>query len=221
MRDLTAYQGHGSLANPHGMLITWALMTEGGIQVNARGKRFANEHEGYSEHAVKVLAQPGGVAWVIFDDRLDRFAQDFPDYMTADEMGAIRRGSASEIAEQTGLPADSLAETLEQTRSFAVGAPDPLGRDFTGKPALGENLCAIRVTGALFHTQGGLTIDGNARVTDPNGTALPNLFAGGGAACGVSGSLAEGYLSGNGLLTAIGLGYVAGRAAARLTKGES
>ena len=28
-RDLTAYQGHGSLAHPHGILITWALMMEG------------------------------------------------------------------------------------------------------------------------------------------------------------------------------------------------
>src|SRR5690606_4258221 len=34
-RDLSAYQGHGSLAHPHGVLITWALMMEGGIQVNA------------------------------------------------------------------------------------------------------------------------------------------------------------------------------------------
>ena len=35
--DMTAYQGHGSVATPHGILITWALMMEGGIQVNALG----------------------------------------------------------------------------------------------------------------------------------------------------------------------------------------
>jgi fumarate reductase flavoprotein subunit len=73
---------------------------------------------------------------------------------------------------------------------------------------------AVKVTGALFHTQGGLVIDAAARVQSAAGIALPNLFAAGGAACGVSGSGAEGYLSGNGLLTAVVLGRVAGRGAA-------
>ncbi|MGI9415383.1 MAG: FAD-dependent oxidoreductase, partial [Hyphomicrobiales bacterium] len=54
-RHLSGYQGHGSVATPHGILVTWALMMEGGIQVNAKGVRFSNEHEGYSEQAVQVL----------------------------------------------------------------------------------------------------------------------------------------------------------------------
>ena len=73
----------------------------------------------------------------------------------------------------------------------------------------------MRVTGALFHTQGGLVVDGQARVLRPDGAALPNLFAAGGAACGVSGPEAGGYLSGNGLLTAVVLGRLAGRTAAQ------
>ena len=56
IRHMTAYQGHGSVAHPHGVLITWAVITEGGIQVNADGNRFANEITGYSEQAVPVLA---------------------------------------------------------------------------------------------------------------------------------------------------------------------
>jgi fumarate reductase flavoprotein subunit len=70
------------------------------------------------------------------------------------------------------------------------------------------------VTGALFHTQGGPMIDETARVVDREGRAFPNLFAGGGAACGVSGPDVAGYLSGNGLLTAIAFGFVAGHEAA-------
>jgi fumarate reductase flavoprotein subunit len=50
-----------------------------------------------------------------------------------------------------------------------------------------------------------------------DGSAFPNLFAAGGAAAGVSGGQASGYLSGNGLLTATVLGRLAGDAAARLT----
>jgi fumarate reductase flavoprotein subunit len=77
---------------------------------------------------------------------------------------------------------------------------------------------AVKVTGALFHTQGGLAVDTSARVLDTGGTALPNLLAAGGAAVGVSGARASGYLSGNGLLTATVLGRVAGQSAAGLVK---
>jgi len=48
---------------------------------------------------------------------------------------------------------------------------------------------------------------------------MANLFAGGGAACGVSGPDVSGYLSGNGLLTAVMLGRIAGTCAARQTLG--
>ncbi|HLJ21803.1 MAG TPA: FAD-dependent oxidoreductase, partial [Stellaceae bacterium] len=48
VRDLGSYQGHGSVAHPHGILVTWALMIEGGFQVNLEGHRFSNEHRGYS-----------------------------------------------------------------------------------------------------------------------------------------------------------------------------
>ena len=34
-RHLGAFQGHGNVAHPHGILITWAVITEGGVQVTA------------------------------------------------------------------------------------------------------------------------------------------------------------------------------------------
>ncbi|MCK5623333.1 MAG: FAD-binding protein, partial [Alphaproteobacteria bacterium] len=73
----------------------------------------------------------------------------------------------------------------------------------------------IRVTGGLLHTQGGLAVDDRTRVLDRAGRPFVNLFAGGGAACGVSGPAHWGYLSGNGLLSAVTLGRIAGREAAR------
>ena len=78
---------------------------------------------------------------------------------------------------------------------------------------------AVKVTGALFHTQGGLAIDGVGRVKRKDGKLFPNLFAAAGAASGVSGSTAAGYLSGNGLLTATVLGRLAGQAAAVIAQG--
>ena len=75
--------------------------------------------------------------------------------------------------------------------------------------------CAIKVTGALFHTQGGLVVDPAARVLRADRTPLPNLFAGGGAARGLSGPSNWGYFSGGGLLSATALGRIAGASAAR------
>ncbi len=216
-RDLGAYQGHGSLAHPHGILITWALMMEGGIQVNADGRRFSNEHRGYSEQAVQVLAQPGGFAWNIYDDRLHEIGMGFPDYRAAVSAGAMRSGKdAAELAARIGVPPAALEETLARMAASHNGLErDMFGRDFTSKPMLAGRLHAIRVTGALFHTQGGLRIDARGRVLALDGAPLANLYAGGGAACGVSGSRVEGYLSGNGLLTAVGLGFVTGARSAR------
>jgi fumarate reductase flavoprotein subunit len=220
VRDMTAYQGHGSVAAPHGILITWALMMEGGIQVNALGKRFSDEHQGYSEQCLPVIAQPDGVAWSVYDERLHRLALDFEDYRQAQSAGAIKSAqSVDALATALGFPADALAQTLADVARYASGAArDPFGRDFTGKPTLAPPYYAVKVTGALFHTQGGLAIDPDARVIDEHGNPLPNLFAGGGAACGVSGAHVWGYLSGNGLLTAVTLGRIAGRSAARLAQ---
>jgi fumarate reductase flavoprotein subunit len=218
VRDMTAYQGHGSVATPHGVLITWALMMEGGFQVNAAGRRFSNEHLGYSEQCVPVIAQPGSVAWNIYDERLHRLGMDFDDYRGADALGAVRRAATVEaLAELCGLPVEALATTFAEVTRYAAGsARDPFGRDFTGKPALAPPYYAVKVTGALFHTQGGLVVDEQARILDAAGAALPNLFAGGGAACGVSGARVWGYLSGNGLLAAVTLGRLAGISAAAM-----
>jgi len=61
-----------------------------------------------------------------------------------------------------------------------------------------------------------LEINEKAQVLKENGEPFDNLFAGGGAARGISGSGASGYLAGNGLLTATSLGKIAGRSAAAL-----
>ncbi|WP_341911080.1 FAD-dependent oxidoreductase [Ferrovibrio terrae] len=220
VKNLGAYQGHGSVAMPHAILITWALMMEGGFQVNAEGQRFSCEHDGYSEQAMRVIAQPGGVAWNIYDERLHKLGLDFEDYREAVNGGAVKTAdSIQALAGLCGLPADTLAATLAEATALVAGqGQDRFGRDFTGKPALTAPFYAVKVTGALFHTQGGLTVDTEARVLRQDGKPMRNLFAGGGAACGISGRGRDGYLSGNGLLAATVLGAKAGRSAAALVK---
>jgi fumarate reductase flavoprotein subunit len=221
LRHLSGHQGHGSVAQPHGILISWATIMEGGFQVNSRGDRFSDESVGYSEQAAIVLAQPEGIAWTIFDERIAGVARQFRDFRDAEGAGAILSApTPGALAQRIGVPADRFLTSFAAVSEKALaGGRDAFGRCFEQGQALAPPLHAVRVTGALFHTQGGLAIDNRTRVLRADGGVFPRLFACGGAACGVSGGSASGYLSGNGLLSAVALGRVAGREAAGLLKG--
>jgi len=216
---MDAYQAHASVAVPHGILLTYAVITEGGLQVNRAGRRFADETTGYSEHALRVLAQPDGLAWTVYDARLHHLALGFDDYRQALDAGAVAIApTADGLAATLGLPAPALRATLEAYRAAADGrAVDAFGRRDCRR--LEPPLYGVKVTGALFHTQGGLVVDAAAQVRREDGMPVPNLYAGGGTAAGLSGHGPGGYFSGNGLLTALGYGLLAGRDAARAIRG--
>jgi len=216
LAHLGGYQGHGSVATPHNILITWAVIMQGGIQINGEGKRFCDETRGYSEQAAQVLHQPGKVAWNIFDERIATVARQFEDFQNAERAGAIVwADSIAALARTLHVPEAALLDEWNEAVSLkARSGRDHYGRQFAAEQRCEPPFCAVKVTGALFHTQGGLAIDARGRVIHNDGTVFPNLFAAGGAAAGVSGSTAAGYLSGNGLLTATVLGRIAGQAAA-------
>jgi fumarate reductase flavoprotein subunit len=255
LADLGGYQGHGSWAVPQGALISWALMMEGGIQLNGRGERFHDETQGYSEAAVHVLAQPGGVAWNVFDGPILELARGFPDFCAAEEAGALKTCvDAQALAALIGCDASKvIASCASNTRAIGLNdtengvssdVPDTSNpsqksvhpelvegfmkaltgsarteaesRNHSAKRPLLAPFYAVKVTGALFHTQGGLDIDAQCRVLRADGTPFPNLLAAGGAARGVSGNAVWGYLSGNGLLSAVAGGSIAADSAAKI-----
>jgi fumarate reductase flavoprotein subunit len=191
--DMGSFQGHGAVTTPHHIHIGWPAITQGGFQVDVHGNRFSNEN-------------------------CHRVALQIHAHLLALEAGAIHTAATVEDAARlVGCPPAALARTVRAVEAMVRGEQrDPFGRDFTGHPPLGPPYRVARVTGALFHTQGGLVVDRQARVLRPAGTPLPNLFAGGGAARGLSGPADWGYLSGSGLLTATNLGRFAGEAAAAL-----
>jgi fumarate reductase flavoprotein subunit len=216
---MDAYQGHATVATPHNALVTYAVVTEGGVLLNRHGQRFGDESSGYSEFAVRVLAQPDGLAWAVYDERIHRLALDFTDYRDAVAAGAVRSGATVvELARMLGIDPDGAEATLAAYAEAAAGGR----RDEHGRAArfLEGPFHGVRVTGALFHTQGGLVVDELARVVGSDGTPVPGLHAGGGVAAGISGHGAGGYMSGNGLLTALALGWIAGRHVAATTHPE-
>jgi fumarate reductase flavoprotein subunit len=216
LSHLSGYQGHGAVATPHNILITWATIMQGGIQINGDGRRFCDETLGYSEQAAEVLRQPGGFAWTIFDARIAEVARQFDDFRKAETAGAILvADSIARLASAMRVPAAVLAAEWNDVENLKLAnGRDRYGRRFGADQTCKAPLHAVKVVGALFHTQGGLAIDSTGRVRRNDGSEFPNLFAAGGAAAGVSGSTAAGYLSGNGLLTATVLGRLTGETAA-------
>jgi fumarate reductase flavoprotein subunit len=168
-----------------------------------------------------VHRQPGNVAWAIWDERADAIAMQQASHKEAHDAGAVKRCDSIEaIARVVGCDAKALAQTFADVAAAQRGAKkDEFGRDFTKKPLLKAPYCVSKIAGALTHTQGGLEVNTEMRVLRTDGTPLPNLFAGGGAARGLSGPSDWGYLSGSGLMTATSMGRLAGIAAAKLVKG--
>lgn len=203
VENMGAFQGHGSVSAKLGALVTWTVVEHGGVIVDADGCRFGDEDLGYSAFAEVAAAHPGP-HYLFFDDdtrrRVSCHQRDFAELMSLG--AATTKGSLNELAATLNLPADRLA------RSTGSLATPPWH--------------AIEIVPALFHTQGGLSVDHHARVLRNDRSVIEGLFAAGGTAAGISGSSgAAGYTSGNGLLSACGLGLLAGRFAARTTQQRS
>lgn len=212
--NMRGFQGHASVAVPHGILVTWGTVMNGGFLVNRTARRFGNETEGYSEYALEELKQPDGIAYVIFDRRILESIQKIDDVKKSMRTGAVKEGeSIEELARRFELNPDALRETLDEFNQTAVNGKDAFGRTIFGE-RLTPPFYGVQVTGALFHTQGGLKVNVHAQVLDQRGIPIPNLYAGGGTAAGVSGNSPQGYMSGNGLLSALGFGRIAGEHAA-------
>ncbi len=142
VRDIHGYQGHGGLAAGRGIPILWPLIMEGGFQVNVAGARFSNEARGYSEQAVDVVAQPGHVAFDIYDERLHRLMLEFDDYRDAVESRAILQApTIAALAALAGIDAAGLAATVAEVEACARGErADRHGRDFTREARAGRTV---------------------------------------------------------------------------------
>jgi fumarate reductase flavoprotein subunit len=218
LADIDGFLAHGAVILSQRLPLPWSLMTEGAVQVNRDGERFVNEHEGYSESALFVLAQPGATAFMIYDERVHEIGLTMPNYANAVTSGVIKRETLlRDLADQLGVNREGLEATIALVNAMAFeDVADEFGRQFRATQMLLGPYYGVPVTGALLGTEGGLATDATGRVLRKNGSPFPNLIAAGGAARGVSGDAAGGYLEGNGLLAAIAGGYIAGNTAAAL-----
>lgn len=207
---MSAYQGHASVAASSQILVTWGALMLGGIMVNQRGERFGDETQGYSEFALQVIKQPEKHAYVLFDQEIYEILLSTEDFRQLARSGGLKRArTVEELAEKLHLDPIRLQRTIETYHRAVETGKDVFGRTLLPKKLQGI-LYGVKVVPALFHTQGGLKINPFGQVIHKSGTPITNLYAGGGSAAGISGNHPKGYLSGNGLLTALGFGKIAG-----------
>lgn len=217
---MSGHQGHGLVCPGYGTRLSPDIAVLGGIIVNVEGERFTREDQGYSELAHVVLKQPRGLAVEIFDQRIYDVLATTAHFRDTVEAGALRSGNTvEELAAALRLDAAKLRASIEECNTAARTGKDRFGRESFGPP-LAPRFYGATITGGLAHTQGGLKIDVHGRVLRTDGSAIPNLYAGGGTAAGISGDSADGYLSGNGLLSALSMGLIAGEHAAAAIKAK-
>jgi fumarate reductase flavoprotein subunit len=179
--------------------------------VGPDGRRFVDETRYPGGLAAGILDLPDKQGYEVFDARILALHRD--QLENRSQLQALSRegllcegNTPAELAAKLGIDPAGLVETI-RAYNAAVGSRDAFGRAVIA--ALGTPLYGIRVTVALYHTQGGLRVNPDGQVLRKDGTPIPNLYAGGGVAAGVSGDGMDGYLPGNGQLASLGLGYIA------------
>lgn len=208
--NMGAWQGYAAWMD-NGKLFNYAQVMHGAILVNKEGNRFGDESKGYSAFVTDMFKQPDHIAYAITDqEKCDLIDEHFGEF--EEEFKHYQEGeTVADLAEKLGLDPDVTSRTVSEYNEVANGDADDRYDRTERLNALTSPFYGVKVNPAIFHTQGGLVINTNAQVERPDGSVIGNLYAGGGNAVGISGTNNQGYSSGNGLLTALGFGRIAGR----------
>lgn len=201
-----------------------------GVVINADGKRFIDEgldfrNYTYSGMGAKVLQQPGGVAWQIFDQHSHDL---LPDEYRVRQASRVQADTLQALAAKLeGVNANALLETLDeysnavnQTVAFNPAVRDgrstqglPLAKSNWANPLNSPPYVAYAVTCGITFTFGGLKVNSQGQVIDDQDAPIAGLYAAGEL---VGNLYYVKYAGGAGLTSGSVLGRIAGAHAACL-----
>ena len=198
-----------------------------GIMINRQGKRFVDEGEDmqlytYAKYGRAVLAQPGAMAWQLFDDNVIHLME--PRYSTSKPITA---DTIEDLIAK--IDVDDRAQAIETVKAFnsaqrKPGAEyDPTRKDGLSTQGLSPEKTnwarkldtppyyAYSCTGGITFTFGGLKINDKAQVIGTDWRPIKGLYT-----CGemVGGLFYDNYPAGTGLVSGATFGRIAGRNAA-------
>ncbi|MCO5064286.1 MAG: FAD-dependent tricarballylate dehydrogenase TcuA [Rhizobiaceae bacterium] len=169
-----------------------------GILVNKWGGRFVDEAPGpvdvnYDHISRAIGEQPDGIAYVIFDSRIE----DVPNWTKSirTDQPAIQANTLEALAAQCGLPTDAVVKTIDEYNEACVeGEFHPLREDFLAtqglkikksnwaRPIDRAPFKAYPIIPGICFTYGGVKTNRHAQVVDTDGRPIPGLYAAGEAA---------------------------------------
>lgn len=167
-----------------------------GVLINLDGERFVDEGPGpwvknYSKMGKAIMAQPGTEAFEVFDQRAaDRIAAEF-----AGAAVPVSADSIEELAEQIGVPAARLTDTIERYNRACRPSETIIEANHTAgiEPRKSRWAASIdqppfvayRARPGVTFTFGGVRIDSQSRVLDSASSSVPGLYAAGEATGGL------------------------------------
>ncbi|QOT82028.1 FAD-dependent oxidoreductase [Cupriavidus basilensis] len=201
-----------------------------GILVNKLGQRFTDEAPGpvdvHYDHISRAFKdQPDGLAYVIFDERIN----DVPNWKKGirTDQPPLRGETIAELAAKCGIPPDALERTLQSYNSACqAGEFRPLEVDNLStvgivppksnwaRPIDTGPYFAYPIMAGICFTFGGVKVNRNAQVVDSDGKAIPGLYAAGEA----SGLYYQVYTGATSVMRGAVFGKLAGEHAAAQSK---
>lgn len=174
------------------------------IYVDRHGRRWVAEDEPSIDEKERALVTlPDRTFWTVFDDAMLAASRDGREMLKAtapDRLRAlanVRHGihaadSLTELAQQAGIDANGLVDTVTRYNAHVAAGSDPdHGRRHLPMPIGSPPFYAIRNHGITLVTFVGLDVDTDLAVRDTAGRVVPGLYAvgeviGAGATCGNS-----------------------------------
>ena len=208
--DMEQIQIHPSVYTETSALITEGIRGDGAILVNQKGERFIDELGTRDVVSAAELAQEGGYAYTIVDQKMMDASSTYNGYFT--KGFAVKGETYEELAAAVGMDAAVFTKTMEDwNASVAAQKDEAFGRMSFAKALDTAPYYAIKVAPGIHHTMGGLKINTNTEVLTADGTAIPGLYAAGEVTGGVHGA---NRLGGNAVADIVVYGRIAAQQAA-------
>lgn len=212
--DMEQIQIHPSVYTETSALITEGIRGDGAILVNQKGERFINELETRDVVSAAELAQEGGYAYTIVDQKMMDNSATYAGYFNKGY--AVKGETYAELAEAVGMDAAVFEQTMNDWNAAVDAQNDPaFGRLSFASKLDTAPYYAIKVAPGIHHTMGGLKINTAAEVLNEAGEAIPGLFAAGEVTGGVHGA---NRLGGNAVADIVVFGRIAAQSAAAYIK---
>lgn len=213
--DMDQIQIHPTVEQETSSLITEGVRGDGAILINQEGKRFIDEVATRDVVSAAEIAQPGGYAYLIFDQAMVDQSAPLAGYIS--KGFAIQGEDLESLAKAIEVDPASFTATMTDWNAAVAAKSDPaFGRTAFTEPLAKAPYFAIKLSPGIHHTMGGLVTDSDCRVLQEADQApIANLFAAGEVTGGVHGA---NRLGGSAVSDIMVFGRIAGQKAAENAK---